>query len=53
MSSKELLAVLCLLESLSDSAKKEFLSCLNRLQGNEEISMPAASSYLKDLQGAQ
>lgn len=53
MSSKELLAILCLLGALSDSSKTEFLSCLNRLQGNEEISVPAASSCLKDLQEVQ
>lgn len=45
MSSKELLAVLCLLEKMSDTAKMECLTFLRLLRENEEMKLLAASSH--------
>ena len=45
MSSKELLAVLCLLGKMSDTAKKECLTFLRLLRETEETKLLAASSH--------
>ena len=48
MSSKELLAILCLLDKTPDAVKRKFLIFLHQLQESEEKRLLAASSLRTD-----